>query len=284
MVSPASPSGFAVNTYSYTLHGPVQDCLLRLAAQGFREFELMMYPGHLWPAHLGKDERRQLRNVIEANGLSVGTLNMPNIDLNIAAATAEMRDLTLEVLRKVILLAGDLGADAVVIGPGKANPLLPMPREQLLGHFHRALESLVPLAAGAGTSLCVENMPFAFLPGAAEMLEAIEQFGDERIGVVYDLANGHFVGEDLCEALRLCAARLKVVHVSDTGRSVYRHDAIGLGSVDFRPVPAVLAEIGFARRPVLEIIDADPDAAIGRSARALEELGWPTAPALTRRL
>ena len=274
MVSTPRQPGFAVNTYSYTLHSPVRDCLQRLAERGFREFELMMYPGHLWPAHTGPDARRELRDFMAGNGLSVTTLNMPNIDLNIAAATVEMREMTLDVLRAVVILAGDLGAEGVVIGPGKANPLLPMPRDQLVGHFHRALERLVPLATDAGTAIYVENMPFAFLPRAAELLDVVEQFGDNRVGVVYDVANGHFVGEDICEGLRLCAPRLRVVHLSDTNRTVYRHDAIGLGTVDFRPVPATFNDIGFKRRPVLEIIDPDPHSAIERSARSLEDMGW----------
>ena len=268
------PRGYAVNTYSYTLHSPVRECLQRLADRGFHEFELMMYPGHLWPADIGPQARRDLRDFMAGEGLSVTTLNMPNIDINIAAATNEMRDMTLKHLRAVVALAGDLGAEGVVIGTGKANPLLPMPKEQLVEHFHRALGQLVPLAADAGTRIVVENMPFAFLPHAAEMLDAVDQFGDARVGIVYDVANGHFVKEDVCAALRMCAPRLRVVHLSDTNQTVYRHDAIGLGTVDFQPVPAVLREIGFKRAPILEIIDPEPDSAIERSADALDAMGW----------
>lgn len=274
MIFTLSDPGFAVNTYSYTLRSTVEDSVGRLAARGFREFELMMYPGHLWPAHAGPDARRQLRAFMAGNGLHLATLNMPNIDLNIAAATSEMRDMTLAVLRAVVVLAGDLGAESVVIGPGKANPLLPMPRDELIGHFHAALEQLVPLAAGCGTAICVENMPFASLPRAVDVVQALDQFGDDRVGIVYDVANGHFIGEDIGAALRSCASRLRVVHVSDTSRTVYRHDAIGLGTVDFRSVPAVLQEIGFKRRPTLEIIDPSPDSAIEMSARSLGAMGW----------
>jgi len=265
---------FAANTYSYTLDFPVRACIERLAARGFREFELMMYPGHLWPAHIGTQGRRELRSYLEGEGLKVGTLNMPNIDLNVAAGTEEMRTMTLGILRSVVALAGDIGAGAVVIGTGKANPLLPMRRELMVDHFHRALAQLVPLAADMGTSIVVENMPFGFLPRIDEVLAAIEAFGDKRVGIVYDVANGHFVKEDPAEGLRACASRLKVVHLSDTGQSVYRHDAVGLGTVDFRPIPAVLAEIGFRSKAVLEIIAAEPDAAIDDSVRKLCEAGW----------
>jgi sugar phosphate isomerase/epimerase len=266
---------FAVNTYSYTQSHRVRDCVAALADRGYAEFELMMFPGHLWPAEIDAAARRELRRYLADRGVNVRTLNMPNVDLNVAGATAEMRAYTLGILRKVVELAGDLGAPGVVIGPGKQNPLMPAPIERMLGHFFTALDELVPLAERAGTSLYVENMPFAFLPGIGELLAALDRYGNAGIGVVYDVANGHFIGEDVPAALRRCRERLRVVHLSDTGQDVYRHDAVGLGTVDFAAVPAVLAEIGHDDRPILEIIAVDADRAIDDSATRLAGLGWP---------
>jgi sugar phosphate isomerase/epimerase len=273
MTSQSCNSTFAVDTYSYTLRWTVRDCLHRLAEQGFCEFELQMYPGHLWPAHIDKPSRRELKDYLAANGLTVTTLNMPNIDLNIAAATDDMRDMSLRILRQVVELAGDLGAEGVIIGPGKANPLFPMPLDRLIEYFYRALDELLPLAEAACTSIFVENMPFAFLPGIQELLNALDAYGDSSIGVVYDVANGHFIGEDVASALRACASRLRAIHLSDTDQSVYKHSAVGLGTVDFRALPRVLGDIGFTRRPILEIIAADPDEAIQSSAQHLYSLG-----------
>jgi sugar phosphate isomerase/epimerase len=271
-------SSFAVNTYSYTLSHPVRDCLAALMARGYAEFELMMYPGHLWPADTDAAARRDLARFIASNGLAVSTLNMPNIDLNIAAAAAEMRMYTLANLRGVIELAGDLGVPGLVIGPGKANPLMPAPTERLLGYFFAALDELVPLAKRAGTALHVENMPFAFLPGMDALLAALDRYGNDDIGVVYDVANGHFIDEDVGAALRKCRERLRIVHLSDTNQKVYRHDPVGLGTVDFAPLPGVLAEIGHDRRPILEIIAMDADRGIDASAAQLAGL-WSRVPA-----
>ncbi|MEP6677658.1 MAG: sugar phosphate isomerase/epimerase family protein [Betaproteobacteria bacterium] len=267
-------AAFAVNTYSYTLSHTVRDCLAGLADRGFDTFELMMYPGHLWPAELGSSARRDLRRFIESNGLTVTTLNMPNVDLNVAGATAEMRAYTLANLRSVVQLAGDLGVPGVVLGPGKANPLFPAPLERLTGYFYAALDVLEPLARDVDTTLYIENMPFAFLPGIDALLAALDHYGSDRIGVVYDVANGHFIHEDIGDALRKCRHRLKVVHLSDTGQQLYRHDSIGLGTVDFAPIPVVLAEIGFTPKPMLEIISPDPDRDIEASASGLLGAGW----------
>ena len=272
MNSKSSP--FAVNTYSYTINHTARATVASLAARGYTEFELMMYPGHLWPADFDQAARRELRNFLETNGLTVKTLNMPNIDLNVAGAAAEMRAYTLANLRGVIQLAGDLGVAGVVIGPGKANPLFPAPTERLMGYFRAALDELEPLAQKAGTALYVENMPFAFLPGIDALMQALDDYGNDRIGIVYDVANGHFINEDIGAALRKCRSRLKVVHLSDTNQKVYRHDSIGLGTVDFAPIPAVLAEIGFKDKPIFEIISSNADRDIAASEAYLLGAGW----------
>jgi L-ribulose-5-phosphate 3-epimerase len=267
---------FAINSYSYTLDHTARQFLDKLADRGHVEFELMVYPGHLWPRDMSEGERSKLRAHIERRGLKVATLNMPNIDMNIAGASEEMRAYTLDLLEKIVVLAGDLGVPGVIIGPGKSNPLYSMPRERLIGHFYRALDRLAPLAEKAGTQLYLENMPFAFLPGIDELLAALDRYGRKDIALIYDVANGWFIKEDIAEALRKCArsGRLKLVHYSDTGHSVYRHDAVGLGTVPFALVPPVLKEIGHAERPMLEIISHDADAGIQESIRRLVEMGY----------
>ena len=98
------------------------------------------------------------------------------------------------------------------------------------------------------------------------------------------LTNGWFINEDLGAALRAVVERLRLVQLADTGQLVYRHDRIGhdrighdrigLGGVPFEALPPLLAEIGYADWPVLEIIDRDPDSAITASVGALLEAGF----------
>src|ERR671919_2301402 len=214
----AGERDFAINTYSYTASHAAADCMRHLAAQGYADFELMMYPGHLWPAAADAAARGDLRALVEAERLRIVSLNMPNIDMNIAAAAEEMRRHTLGLLHAILELAGDLEVPGVVVGPGKANPLMPVPTERLIGHFFRALDELAPHAERVATRLYVENMPFAFLPDAESLMAALERYGDERVAVIYDVANAVFIGEDPGSGLRRVAGRLKLVHLSDTPR------------------------------------------------------------------
>jgi L-ribulose-5-phosphate 3-epimerase len=266
---------FAINTYGYITSHSARACLEHLAAEGYRDFELMMHPGHLWPAATDSAARRELRRFVEAGGLGLVSLNMPNIDLNLAAATVEMRRHTLAILHGVIELAGDLEVPGVVIGPGKANPLMAEPRDALIDRFIRALDELAPHAERVGTALYLENMSLAFLPRADELMDVLDRYGDPAIKIIYDVANAHFIGEDPCDGLRRVAARLSLVHLSDTGQDVYRHSAVGEGTVDFEKIPPVLEEVGYRDLPMLEIIADDPDRAIRDSVARLIATGWP---------
>jgi sugar phosphate isomerase/epimerase len=269
-----SPTLFGCNTYSYTLSHAADACLAHLADQGFNEIELMMVPGHCWPAELSPGARAALRHLADDLGLKITTLNMPNIDMNVAGLSAEMRTYTLELLKRILELAKDLEVPGVVIGPGKANPLFAAPKERLIGYFFKALDELLPLLKGSGTALWVENMPFAFLPGIADLMAVLDRYGNPNIGIVWDAANSHFVGEDLPASLSACASRLKLVHLSDTGQQLYRHDPIGKGTVPFAALPAALAQVNYRRRTMLEIISASPDCDILASADRLRSLGF----------
>lgn len=259
---------FGINTYSWIQTLSAAECVRALAERGVKSIELMLYPGHLWVTDT-ENTLRDLRRVIEEHDVSLVTLNTPNIDLNIAAATEGMRNYSVSLNSDYLRLAGELGAKALILGPGKPNPLFPLPAEKMEPHFFRALDVLLPIAERAGVELWVENMPFAFLPDVDGLMESLARYGADEIGVCYDVANAHFIGENPVTGFDRVGARLRLVHLSDTGRSVYRHDAVGLGDVDFAAVGKKIETLGLVQPPMLEIISRDPDRDVSQSIQTL---------------
>jgi L-ribulose-5-phosphate 3-epimerase len=270
MKNPAT--GFAVNTYSYIFGGSAADTVARLADQGYGGVELMFFPGHLWPAELNASSLRSLRQLCEQR-LQLVAVNMPNVDINVAAAAEEMRAYTLDLLVQFVRCAGELGAGGIIVGPGKPNPLFPMPRDRMISYFYRALDTLAPLARQAGIRLFIENMPFAFLPDAESLMKVVDGYGDDSIRVIYDVANAHFIGEAPTEGLRRVRDRLSLVHFSDTTRRSYKHDPLGCGDVPLAGIASVLKEVGYNELPMLEVISLNPDAEIAGSCRTLQQAG-----------
>src|ERR1700692_4427380 len=192
--------------------------------------DAVFFPCPLWPSELDASNLRSLRRLCEAR-LRLVAVNMPNVDINVAAAAEEMRSYTLDLLVKFVRCAGELGAGGIIVGPGKPNPLFPMPRERMISYFYRALDVLAPLARKVGTRLFIENMPFAFLPDAEALMRVVDGYGDDSIRVIYDVANAHFIGEPPADGLRCVRGRLSLVHFSDTTRASYKHDPLGQGDV-----------------------------------------------------
>ena len=270
MTNPAA--GFAVNTYSYIFGGSAADTVTRLADQGYGGVELMFFPGHLWPTELDASRRRSLRDLCERR-LRLVAVNMPNVDINVAAAAEEMRAYSLDLLTKFVRCSGELGAGGIVVGPGKPNPLFPMPRERMVSHFYRALDVLAPLARQAGTKLLIENMPFAFLPDAESLMQVVDAYGDDGIRVIYDVANAHFIGEAPVEGMRRVRDRLSLLHFSDTTRQSYKHDPLGQGDVPLAGLAEAMKEVGYGELPMLEVISHHPDADIAESCLRLQQAG-----------
>jgi sugar phosphate isomerase/epimerase len=272
-----APMPFAVDTHSYTFSHSIEDTVDSVARAGYVEIELLLAAGHLWPSQIDPEGRRRLRRRLADAGLSVVAVNIPNGDINITGEAPETRAYSLEILSGALRLAADLGAAELIMGPGKGNPLLPGPKEALIARFFSALDSLSDRTRSLGVGLSVENIPFSYIPDVASLVETLDGYGNADIGTVYDIANSYFIGEPLPDALRKQAKRLRLIHVSDTTRRVHRHDAVGKGEVPFEQIPAVLNEIGYTRRPVLEIISRSADQDIAASAEALIACGWTVA-------
>lgn len=270
----ASVSGFGCNTYTDMMSERAEATMARLADVGFREFELMIHPGHVWPAELSADKRRALRSLIEQRQLELTALNLPNIDINIASTVPDMRRYSTDHLAETVCLAGELGARGVIMSPGKASPLFPAGEDELTGYFFAALDRLAPIAAECGTALWLENVPTTWIPTIAGLMASLGRYGNDAVRIIYDIANAHFIDEDFAEGLKLCRERLELVHLSDTGQKIFRHDAVGLGTVPFAQVPAALAAVGYTRRPMLEIISRDADRDVIASAEKLAAMGF----------
>lgn len=264
---------FGINTYSYSQTHTAEACMDVLADQGFTAFELMLYPGHLWITDSTAVLRRIATKAV-SRGLEITNLNMANVDMNLTAAAPEMRAYTLDLWRQFLRIAGELGVQGIILGPGKPNPLFPLPYQAMEEHFFRALDALLPQAEREGVTLWAENMPFAFLPRAGQLLTALDKYGVEQIRICYDVANAHFIGEDPLVGLQQIGTRLAHLHLSDTGTTSYKHDPVGMGTVDFASIAAAVKASNYSGRPFLEIITSAPDPDFVRSAAELSNLDW----------
>ncbi|MBR8257582.1 sugar phosphate isomerase/epimerase family protein [Burkholderia ambifaria] len=262
-----------VNTYGYIWQEPVVKCIGRLAAHGFRSFEPVINPPHLPLDGPSPDDCTLLRRMVDEGQIEMTSLNLPSLDVNLASPLVEMRRYSLTICRRAIDLADRLGIPRLIVVPGRLNPLLAPPVEQLHDWLAASLAELIPYAAERNVGLALENVPFAALPRASDLVGFVDAMNSPVLSVCYDVANAHFIGEAPHDGIASLGARISVVHMSDTGSHRWAHEEIGHGTVPFGMLASSLDAVGYRGPCLLEIIADDARPAIIRSAAALAALG-----------
>lgn len=276
----------AASTFPFLYSHSGLDALKHLASQGYTAFELMIFPPHCWPATMSMAERRAMRDWLSDNGLSVTSFCYPLLDNNPNSVCPLMRRYTLDRYKEAIAFSAELGCPYVVAIPGPVNSLINPPDAWQRQWFVEGMRELVAFAKGSGVELILENVPFTFLPTAKDMLEVADEI-DPSIGINFDVCNSAYIKEDVVGAIELLGARIKNVHISDSGYAEFKHDRLGTGIVEPGPAAAALKKIGYDGLTVLEIItDAtkpgvDPDGDLAESHAILARNGWEAPP--TRR-
>ena len=264
----------AVNTYSYIYKLSALDAMRHLLEMGFQRFELLFNFDHIWVSELEPDIRRVRPSWVSEEGGEVISFNLPIMDHNLTSPNPDMRAFTIERFTELIDLAGVWSVPYVILVPGKVSPLLPAPSASLASWFYDGVNKLAERADQCGTKILVENVPVTFAPLAGDLSRALDELADERVGVVYDVANGFFAGEDPASGIQTLRDRIDLVHLSDTGRKYWRHDPIGTGEIDFESVAEAIRLINFSGQSVMEIISSDPDRELPESRRLLAQWGW----------
>lgn len=263
-----------VNTISDTWTIPLEESLIRLSKLGFRQFDVMVSPAHLDIENMTPRDYARIRKLLDDEGLTIHALTAQSLDHNLASPREEIREMTVGFNRKMLDACYELRAQGFVSVSGRYNSLNAPPRAQLEGWFFGALEKTVAYAERSGVKVFLENVPMGVLPDAKSLVACMERFASPSLRLCYDLANAHFIKEDLTEALPLIVPHLDLLHMSDTGQQNWRHDAIGTGSVDFAAAAKALEQAGYKGLSVVEILNPEADRVVAEAVESLSPLGW----------
>lgn len=266
-----------INTMSFMWRASAKDALDTLAREGYRRFEIMAQPPHFDPMMTSAQAQAFARFLRDA-GLTVESTNLPSLDQNLGSASREMREYSIGLYQRLVAIAQSIGAQAIITVTGRVNPLIAPARDDLEGWFEDAFARVLHVAEQAGITLLLENIPIGVLPTAAQMIAFADRIASPHVGICYDIANAHFIGEDVVAGVHAVKSRLGIVHLSDTHRDTWRHDPIGMGGCDFAGFAQALREIGYDETSMLEIVAEDAVAQTLESHRRAARWGWSAPP------
>lgn len=268
------PLALAGCSFGWLHRAPLPSALHALARHGIRTLELTTAPPHLFTRHFGRYERQELLRTLRSLDLRVISVNPSYVDINLISTNPEIREVSERQLIAEVELAADLGADYVVVIPGRRHALSPAPDEAAEAVLHEGLGRLLDRAATLGITIALENSPYGYLGTSSELVRIAEQWNVGHLRLAYDVANA-LAQEDPAEGVRKAGPYVAIAHVSDTWSSRWAHTSIGRGDVDFAAFAEALRDIGFTGSTVYELVDGeDPEPRLAGDLAALRAAGW----------
>lgn len=220
---------------------------------------------HLLPA----GRRTELRRTAEAEGAPITSLHwllVAPAGLSVTSADAALRARTLDVMRRLIGLAADLGATLLVHGSPKQRHV---EAEGDAALAEEAMARAGEWAAADGLTYCLEPLDAGqtnFARSVAEAVEIVRRVASPGLRTMLDVsAAGNGEAEPAAELLRrfVPTGLIAHVHLNDRNRR-----GPGQGSDRFAPVLAALRETGYRGFCAVEPFDYHPDGATS-AARAI---------------
>lgn len=263
---------FVASTYTYLWRGGIDAAFAGIAEAGFDRVELMAAPPHVDAGEPQTAADRITAACVRA-GVSVHSVVPSGVDVNLASPDSTMRAWSEGYLVTIGRLAAELGARWLIVHPGRRHPLRPAPYDQYRRWVTDGVGYVLDALSGVDVGVLFENTPTGVLDTGGECAQLVEQVGPDRLGICYDVANGHMV-EDVVAGLTAAGPHLRLVHLSDTTRAAWAHDPIGAGEVDFGRVAATVSALGYGGRFVLETLHGlDPVAGFTADLASLRRAG-----------
>ncbi|KND33269.1 sugar phosphate isomerase/epimerase family protein [Streptomyces acidiscabies] len=254
----ASPLRFGYGTNGFT-HHRLDHVLGVLADLGYDGVALTLDHVHLDP--YADDLPRQVAGVrrkLDRYGLSVTVETgapylLDPYGKHQPTLMGDGVDQRIEVLRRAVRIADELGSPTVHLCSGPAPDGIPEADafKRLADGVGRVLET----AEFYGVSLAFEPEPYMFVDTVERCLRVAELTGGHDLfGITLDIGHAHCVEETpLLDCVRLAAPRLLNVQIEDMRRGVHQHLELGTGEIDFPPVLAALRDLGHTGLVSVEI-------------------------------
>ncbi len=271
---------YAFNTWAYGSFPSwlpsyeLDEVVRRLARIGYDGIEIGCAAPHAWPAYLGKARRKELRKLMEGEGLpAVSLLPAPGggPGHNPASPLKEEREATVSHYCEVVDLAADLGAGLVLYIAGWQ--VFGSTRAESYARSVECLKRIAKHAATRGVTIAIE--PTAadsnLIDTPHQALELMRDCGAANVKTMFDTYHALYRDDVSADHIRILGEDLVHIHCADIDRA-----APGDGVVDWLGVLQAARDIGFSGHLTMEIgfhtRKADPDLYARRALAHLKAL------------
>lgn len=188
-------------------------------------------------------EELNLRSVVETGArflLDPAHKHEPTL----VSAQADRRPQRIEFLCHAIDIAAALNSDCVSLWSGVMRDEATW--EQAFERLVEGLQIVLDYAESRQVTIGFEPEPGMLIDTMDRFEQLLSAIVSPRLQLTLDIGHLHCQGEvPLADYIRRWGDRLVNVHIEDMRRGVHEHLKFGDGEIDFPPVIAALAEVGY---------------------------------------
>jgi protein FrlC len=256
-------SSFFVWVPSYTL----EETIKRVASFGYDGIEIGAAAPHAYPAYLGADRRRQIKDLLDEHGISLSSmLPAPSggPGNNPASPYVEERRATIEHYKELAELTATWGGKTLIYLPGWM--IHGTTRRQAWQWTRECLTEIADSIAHTGVTLVIEptSHDTNLCESADDAIELMQDVNRDNVKLMFDTFHVMYRREVLSDYAYKMGKDLKHIHISDNDRL-----PPGSGVGDFPSLVDAMLDIEFDGYLTMETgfhrrgIEPDEDARTG---------------------
>jgi sugar phosphate isomerase/epimerase len=224
----------------------------------------------------GRADRLALARAAESAGIRIAGLHWLLVTpkgLHVTTPDAQVRRRTFDYLGELVELAGDLGADVMVLGSPKQRSLLPgQDRDEAMHAAAEGLREVGERAGRHGIRFCLEALhpqETNFLNTIEEVIELLALVDNPHIRYMLDVKAMSGMPGTIVETIRRYGRDSGHIHVNEPSGL-----APGMGGFPFDEIMEAIVHSGYQGWVSVEPFNYEPDPeTVGRTALAALKKG-----------
>ncbi len=260
---------------------PIDDALASAKEAGFDGLELCVGVEGVLTPNSTQSECEAIRRQIDDSGVVVQTMaNGMSWALNPVSNDETVRQQALQLNKAALERAAWLGVEACLYVPGVVkSPIYPgelVRYDRAMQRCREAVTSLLETAEEVGVDLCLENVWNGMFYSPIELIEFIDSFGSDRLGVYFDVGNCLGYQQHPPHWIELLGDRIKRVHIKGYKENFgwqgsYSFCDLGEGDVPWEEVAQALRNIGYDKTLIAEMMPWD-ETLLARTSSVMDRL------------
>ncbi len=199
-----------------------------------------------------KDQRLVLVHAVAATGVRVPSMCLSaHRRFPLGSEDDEVRNRGLEIMRKAIQLAQDVGIRVIQLAG--YDVYYQQANDETRARFRDGLKQAVEMASRAQVTLAMEIMDYPLMNSISKALGYASYLNNPWFQLYPDIGNLSAWDNDVQMELKAGSGHIVAVHIKDTRPGVFKNVSFGTGVVDFERCFTTLKDCGYCGPYLIEM-------------------------------